>query len=57
MENTLLTEIMVLREKNADLVEILKTILNDYNNIIPQSPARDNRINQIESLINTNTNK
>lgn len=57
MENTLLTEIMVLREKNAELVEMLETILNDYNNIIPQSPARDNRINQIESLINSNITK
>lgn len=39
-------------EQNKELLEMLETVIKDYENIIPQSPARDNRIQQIKELIN-----
>lgn len=52
MENTLLTEIMVLREKNTELVEMLKSFVNDFDNglIDDFQIPRD----RFESLINSN---
>lgn len=52
MENTLLTEIMVLREKNAEMVEMLKDLKDcreTWSNLFQSDKDR------IESLINSNT--
>lgn len=61
MENTLLTEIMVLREKNAELVEmlhlcvqILKVSDVEESMIETWSNAIMNGEQLIESLINSN---
>ena len=51
MENTLLTEIMVLREKNAELVDMLEKVI-EINKIHGFNGHCIN--NQIESLINSN---
>lgn len=51
MENTLLTEIMVLREKNAELLDALKEVV--INNKAHGSTGAA-LIKQIESLINSN---
>ena len=51
MENTLSTEIMVLREKNAELVEMLEKVI-EINKIHGFNGHCIN--NQIESLINSN---
>lgn len=45
----------LLISKAPKLLEMLLVCLNDYKNIIPQSPARDNRIAQIEELIEAST--
>ncbi|MGN0003344.1 MAG: hypothetical protein ACI35V_07910 [Sphingobacterium composti] len=54
MENTLLTEIMVLREKNTELIEALhkaKYELEQFRDAFGQGSLL---INEIESLINSN---
>lgn len=39
------------QEQNKELMEMLEIVIKDYENIIPQSPARDNRMQQIKELI------
>ncbi len=56
MENTLLTEIMVLRDKNAELVEALSrchSLMEDASKYY-KSKALKKQIEIIESLINSN---
>lgn len=48
MENTLLTEIMVLREKNAELVEILEYVYKSDGWMSTEMHEK------IQSLINSN---
>lgn len=37
--------------KAPEMLEMLLVCLKDYKNIIPQSPARDSRMDEIEQLI------
>lgn len=62
MENTILTEIMVLREKNTELVEMLRRCHTELTKLTDKGcyPEGFLRINggkgllEIESLINSN---
>ena len=45
-------EIANFMSKSPEMYEALKLYISDLKNIVPQSKARDNRVAQMESLIN-----
>lgn len=53
MENTLLTEIMVLRERNAELVDMLE-VTKDLLEAYPSESEMHLKATEIRELINSN---